>query len=427
MARWAGDGGRSSSTAVTAVEAGRRGRRRDWSSVAGRGDRRRPPAAAGSEDEQATATSSIAAPDQGPPPSVHGASYRRASAPADRGTAMTATGRGPILSGDAPPVAARPGPPRAGGQDGRLRRLGDAAVVPDRHPGRAPHLPHRRGRVRRQPPRHGAGGGRRRLRPPPAHPHQRPRPHRPGAGPVHPPARRGRRVGARRRHRVVGRSDGRVPRDAQRVEHRAGGGGRRRRRRHRRPGRSSPSRARRPGGGWPTWPPRRPTSPASTCAASPGRASPPARPAPATPARTASSGRPGGGRARLLGGPARRRPPPRRAGRPRHPPPGGRACPCTATSWAPASRPCRPTWDGSWPGTRATSGAGRRWRRSGPGASTACSPGVEVEGRQPPRAGYTVPAATGSWARSPAATSRPRSAGASPSPSSAPTSAPATR
>ena len=46
-------------------------------------------------------------------------------------------------------------------------------------------------------------------------------------------------------------------------------------------------------------------------------------------------------------------------------------CRCTATSWARASRRCRPAWDGSWPGARASSGGGPRWRPSGTGASPA--------------------------------------------------------
>ena len=44
------------------------------------------------------------------------------------------------------------------------------------------------------------------------------------------------------------------------------------------------------------------------------------------------------------------------------------ACPCTATSWGRASPRCRPAWAGWWAGRRATSAAGRPWRRSGSGA-----------------------------------------------------------
>ena len=85
----------------------------------------------------------------------------------------------------------------------------------------------------------------------------------------------GRRLGARRHHRVVGRRRA-VRRHAQRLEHRAGastpsGSGRR-------PtspasGRCSPCRARRPVPGWPRWRPRRPRSAASGSPASTGTAS----------------------------------------------------------------------------------------------------------------------------------------------------------
>ena len=135
---------------------------------------------------------------------------------------------------------------------------------------------------------------------------------------------------------------------------------------------------------------------------------------------------PAAGRARLLGGPARRRPPARRGWAPGTRSAWRPACPSTATSWAPASRPCRPTSAGSWPGTRAPSGGGRRWRRSGRGASTACSPAWRWRVASRPGPGTPSSAATGPWARSAAATSRPPSAGASPSPSSGPTSGPAT-
>ena len=65
----------------------------------------------------------------------------------------------------------------------------------------------------------------------------------------------------------------------------------------------------------------------------------------------------------------------RRARRPRHAAPRGRACRCTATSSAPASRRCRPGSAGSSAGTRATSGAGPRSRPSGSGASPGGSAG----------------------------------------------------
>ena len=90
-----------------------------------------------------------------------------------------------------------------------------------RHDRRAPRLPAGGGRVRRLAPRHGAGRGADAL-------------DRlqwaltndltkiaPGPGPVHAPARRGGRIGARRHHRVVDRRRG-VRRHAQRLEHRPG-------------------------------------------------------------------------------------------------------------------------------------------------------------------------------------------------------------
>ena len=89
----------------------------------------------------------------------------------------------------------------------------------------------------------------------------------PGPGAVHPPARRGRRLGARRHHRVVGRRRA-LRRHAQRVEHRPGrgrarrGGGRRHRRagHHRRAGPAGPGAARagQPRGGGHRALPRRP-------------------------------------------------------------------------------------------------------------------------------------------------------------------------
>jgi aminomethyltransferase len=87
------------------------------------------------------------------------------------------------------------------------------------HARRAPGLPQRRRRVRRVAPGHRAGQGPDAL-------------HRlqaaftndltkiaPGSRAVHAPARRGRRLGARRHHRVVGARRG-VRRDAQRLQHR---------------------------------------------------------------------------------------------------------------------------------------------------------------------------------------------------------------
>ena len=60
-------------------------------------------------------------------------------------------------------LAPRRRPPRARRQDGPLRRLGHAVAYARRHDRRAPGLPHRRGGVRREPPRHRAGGGARTL------------------------------------------------------------------------------------------------------------------------------------------------------------------------------------------------------------------------------------------------------------------------
>ena len=81
-------------------------------------------------------------------------------------------------------------------------------------------MPRARGRVRRVAPRLGARARRGRVRHAAVGVHQRPRPHRARARAVHAPARSRRRARRRRHHRVVGRA-GRVPRDAQRVEHRS--------------------------------------------------------------------------------------------------------------------------------------------------------------------------------------------------------------
>ena len=61
---------------------------------------------------------------------------------------------------------------------------------PTGHRRRAPGVPQRRRRLRREPPRHGPGGGRRALETLQAHADQRPAQDRAGPGPVHPPARR---------------------------------------------------------------------------------------------------------------------------------------------------------------------------------------------------------------------------------------------
>ena len=100
--------------------------------------------------------------------------------------------------------------------------------------------------------------GRRRLRPAAAHAHQRPRQDRPGPGAVHAPARRHRRLGARRHHRVVAprqRRRRRLRRDAQRLEHRPRARRDRRHRHHARAVPCSPCRApRRASALAPVWP-----------------------------------------------------------------------------------------------------------------------------------------------------------------------------
>ena len=111
----------------------------------------------------------------------------------------------------------------------------------------------RRGRLRRQPPRHRAG--RRapdafdRLQ---ARAHQRPAQDRPGPGPVHPPARRGRRARCSTTSSCGGSTTSAstscpTPRTPTGWSDAIGGDGR-----HRRRGRSSPCRGPRPARGWPT-------------------------------------------------------------------------------------------------------------------------------------------------------------------------------
>ena len=99
-------------------------------------------------------------------------------------------------------------------------------------------------------------------------------------------------------------------------------------------------------------------------------------------------------------------------------------CRCTATSWARASRPCRPGWAGWWDGTRVTSGAGpplEREREPGPAAGCA---GLVADGRQPPRRRRRRPAGRRAGrARSRAGTSRPCSDRGSPWPCSTPAAA----
>ena len=149
--------------------------------------------------------------------------------------------------------------------------------------GRAPGLPHRRRRLRREPPRHGPGRGPGGARAAAAAPQQRPPQDRRRAGPVHAPARRGGRLGRRRHHRVVARRRS-LRRHAQRLEHRPGARGHRAARTPRPPGPSSPCRARGRASAW------RAVSPEAAAVAafrgggrSSGRAPPAWWPGPATP------------------------------------------------------------------------------------------------------------------------------------------------
>ena len=151
------------------------------------------------------------------------------------------------------------------------------------------------------------------------------------AGPVHPPARPRRRLGARRHHRVVGRRRA-LRRHAQRLEHRPGARrprGRGGRRRHRRPGdprRPGPGGPRAAGHGVARGRRRRPVPRSPACAWDGVRRA--SSPAPATPARTAS---------RSPCPPSRRRPPLGRGrSAPASSPPG--SAPATRCASRPASR-----------------------------------------------------------------------------------------
>ena len=284
---------------------------------------------------------------------------------------------------------------------------------------RAPGLPARRGGLRRQPPRHRAGGRARRLRPPAGGADQRPPQGRPGTGPVHPPARRGRRLGRGRHHRVVARRR-RLRRHAQRLQHRPGGGGHRRRGHHRPRGPSSPSRAPTPGRRLATVVPEAADVPRFGVRRSNGKA------APCVAAGTGYTGEDGFEVRR----PGRRRRP--RCGRPSWPPasprPGWapatpsasrRRCPSTGTSSAPASPPCRPDSAGWSGGTRtdfrgrAALAAERRARRR-PAAWSAWPPRAASR----PARGRPCSTPADPSARSPAATSRPCWSTGSPWPSS---------
>ncbi len=109
----------------------------------------------------------------------------------------------------------------------------------------------------------------------------------------------------------------------------------------------------------------------STSSASSGAARPAWWPAPATPVRTVSSA-PSRPKWRSASGrPCWPRASPRPGWAPGTPSASRRACPCTATSSAPASRRSRPGSAGSSAGTRGTSRAGPPSRRSGPTARPA--------------------------------------------------------
>ena len=250
----------------------------------------------------------------------------------------------------------------------------------------------RRGRLRRQPPRHRAGRGAGRLRP-------RSRraltndlaQDRRRAGRSTPTCSTSRRLGARRHHRVVGRRRA-LRRHAQRVEHRPGAcdaiGGAdvtAERGRHRRAGARGPapagSRRARGGRGRPLRASRRFDWQGVALRR---------RRAPATPARTASSARcPAEVAADVLA---------TRCSAPASRPPGLgardtlrlEAGPAAARprARARASRRCRPASAGSSAGTRATSGArapleAEQERGVGP-APAGHRPST---GRQPPRTG----------------------------------------
>ena len=126
---------------------------------------------------------------------------------------------GPSECAAAASQPARRGAPRPRRPDGRVRGLGDADPV-RRRPRRAPGLPQRRRRVRRLAPRVGAGARGRGRPGAPVGAHERPRPHRARQGPVHAPARPGRRARRRRHHRLVG-GTGRPARHAERLQHRS--------------------------------------------------------------------------------------------------------------------------------------------------------------------------------------------------------------
>ena len=263
-------------------------------------------------------------------------------------------------------------------------------AVSERHHRRAPGLPGRRGGLRRQPPGHGARQRPAGAGPAPVDADQRPGQDRPGPGPVHPPARRRRRVGPRRHHRVVDRRRD-LRRHAERLQHRPGSRRPRRRRRHQRAGHHRHPGADRPAqpvGGLARGGRGRPVPGG---AASPGGATPAWPPAPATPARTGWSARFPAASPRRSG---------RRCWRPGSSRPGWAPgtpcawrppCRCTATSWDRVSPPCRPASAGWWRGrSRRASRAGTPCEREKAAGVARRLAGLATEGRQPPRAGAAV-------------------------------------
>ena len=269
-------------------------------------------------------------------------------------------------------LAARRRPPRPRGQDGRRSAAGTCRCRTRRHARRAPGLPHRRGGVRRQPPRHGAGAtGADALDRLQAALTNDLGKIAPGRAQYTHLLDEADALGARRHHRVVGRRRARstscpTPPTPSRVRGAPSGGddvtddaGH-----HRRAGARGPAPAGRRGARGGRGRPRSawPTSTWHGVAVHRGRHGLHGR------------GRRRAGRARadaaaelwealLAAGVA-----PGRPRRPRHAAARGRPAPARPRARARASPRCRPAWAGWWPGTRATSGAARRSRPSGTGA-----------------------------------------------------------
>ena len=262
----------------------------------------------------------------------------------------------------------------------------------DGHHRRAPGLSTRRGRLRRQPPRHGAGRRAGRLRPPPGGADQRPPQGRARAGPSTPTCSTTPTVrwsttsscggsttsvfdvmpNASNTDRVV---------DAIGGEDTTADAGR-----HRRPG---PRRPRRAGRGVARG---RRRAPVRRRRASTGRAPPAWPPAPATPVRTAFEVRRAGRRAptSCWRGRRWRRASPRPDWARATPCASRRRCPSTGTSSAPASPRCRPGsgWVVGWDKADFRGRAALAAERDG--ASARRLVGLATEGRQPPREGADV-------------------------------------